>query len=201
MPPEFSFEERFGGRAAFNLAKYGFEGHFAIGRIITGEGPGDGAAFYPWQLDRYERVMRLRPGETWLLKRLIKHAWELGRPVYISLHKTEIEADVSRSTLQKWMHRLEELHYIELVSEGRPHDPRRVYDVSGTYVALAICIMADPTSKLATDRGNPIPVKLAKSLRKDDEHCFDLDFQALERLAQRKDEALDWDWKWIPKDG
>ena len=64
-----------------------FSTRFTDGEIIAKEGPGKGFASYPWVLDRYERALDLSPAESWLLHRMIKHAWVSGGLVFISMAK------------------------------------------------------------------------------------------------------------------
>ena len=187
---ERSVRNRFGGAWNWKLAK---GRTLVIAEAIQGEGPGDGPskgfALCPWVLDKYERVLRLRPFDTWLLKRFLKHAWEFGADVFLSLRRITREADVSRPTVQAAMRRLEELHYLRLVSEGGGWDRRRRYDVSGVFGALALCIAADPTSEWSTANGGCLSESEVKGLnftgpRFKEGLTFDLDFVALRKLAE-----------------
>lgn len=185
MATDRSARGRFGGTWGWYLK----DSKLPIGEIIEAEGPGQGFALMPWALDKYERALRLRPAESWLMRRLLKHAWEFGAPVFISLRRTAIEADVSRSALQGYMTRLIRLGYVRVVSVGVGLDRRKRYDVSGLYAALALCIAADPTSEWAKAFG-VLPVERARSLTfappgVEQRWGFDLDFDALRLLAQR----------------
>jgi hypothetical protein len=186
-----SVEQRFGGGYYIKLAD-GTELHF--GFAITGEGPGQGVALYPWVLDKYERVLRLRPPVSWLLKRLLKHGWERDAIVFVSLRRICLEADVERSTLQTYMKYLVQRGYIDLLEEDGGPDRRNRYEVSGIYAALAICVALDPTSKWATDHGS-ISIREAKRLGHKYKESgrrvkFDFDFSALERLVERHSQTL-----------
>ncbi len=177
--------ERFGGPAGWND-----EGLF-LGAAITGEGPGEGFAMVPWALDKYERALRLRPGESWLLRRFLKHAWTFGRPVFVSLRRISREAGVSRNTVSTYLKHLEELGYVHCVSDGEAFDRRKRYDVSGIYAALAICIAADPTSNWAKAHGGPIPVTQAMGLRGyATRPLFCIDFDAITGLAASESTEL-----------
>lgn len=152
-----------------------------IGDVVTSGGPGEGFALLPWALDRYERVMRLRPEESWLLRRLMTLAWEYGKVVYPSLRKMERQTCTSRKTLGKWIDRLEELGYVRCVSDaGADDDDRRKrYDVSPAYRALALCLLLDSSSKWNNGgvEAEPTPAELSR---------FDLDMDALARLNRRE---------------
>ena len=178
-----SVRARFGGDSSLKL-RGGVV--LCIGEAIQGEGPGSGKgkgfAVCPWCLDRYERALRLRPVDTWLVKRFMKYAWEFGGEVYPSLHSIERQALISRVSVQGHVRRLRELGYVLLLSEGEGRDLRRRYDVSGIYAALALCIVCDPRSKWAIRNGGPLDVSVARTL----EHrgrSFDLDFSALLDLS------------------
>lgn len=127
-----------------------------VGEVIRNGGPGEGVALLPWALDTYERVLRLKPEETWLLKRMLKHAWEADTSVFLSLHKVTREANITRPRLRRILTRLEELGYITRL-ESEDSDQRRHYSVRGLYDALALCIAADPKSKWASEHGVLVP--------------------------------------------
>jgi len=165
-----------------------------IGETIVAEGPGGGAAMVPWCLDHYERMLRLRPVESWLLRRMLAHAWSWRTPVYLSLSKIEAESKVTRKTLSTTMSRLQELGYVYCVSDGVGDDRRRRYDVTGLCVALAICVACDPWSKWAQENGGPLSVEEARRSGHvvylpdgtQKTVSFDLDFDALHWLAERQ---------------
>jgi hypothetical protein len=137
---------RFLGGIAWTFPDASGELQLDAGECIMGEG---GFAMVPWILDRYERILGLGPAEVWLLKRLIKHAWEPGKLVYVSQRKICIQARVSRPTLAKLFRHLESGGYIRRVGHGAGMDRRVRYDVSPTYAALALVAAADPRSKWA----------------------------------------------------
>lgn len=189
-----SARERFGGDWHWKLA----DGQqLTISEAIQGEGPGEGFAMLPWALDRYERVMRLRPGEAWLLKRLLAHSWEYGSEAFLSLRRITYESSVSRSTLQAWMTRLEQLGYVRCLSDGTRIDKRWRYDPSGAYGALALCIAADPSSRWAQMNGGAVPIAEIRPKAfsgpngQGDPVRFDLDFEALAALAARMGQDLE----------
>ena len=175
-----SAQARFGGAWSWKLAD-GKE--LSIGEVIEGEGPGKGVAISPWPPDDYERVLRLRPAEAWLVKRLLRHCWEHGKEVFVSLHKIERRSLVSRVSLQTYMRRLRELGYVRVVSEGGGKDRRKRYDLSGIYAALALCIVCDPGSKWSRGNGGAFAVEQAKAMTHMNKRRFLLDFEALRRLS------------------
>lgn len=178
MSEEHNSTNRFGGQWFWEL---GENERLYIGQTVEAEGPGKGVAMFPWILDHYERMLRLRPGETWLLKRMLKHAWKFRGLVYISMRKVAREAIVDRKTLTTWTKRLLELNYITLISRGEGSDRRRRYDVSGIYAALVLCIAVDPNSRWSQERGEPLPIEAARGLTHN-RRRFDLDFDALDIL-------------------
>lgn len=189
-----SARERFGGDWNWKLA----DGKpLKISEAIRGEGPGEGFAMLPWALDKYERVMRLRPGEAWLLRRLLAHSWEYGSEAFLSLRRITFESNISRSTLQAWMTRLEHLGYVRFLSDGTRTDRRWRYDPAGAYGALALCIAADPSSKWAQANGGAAPITEIRSKTfsgpngQGDPVRFDLDFEALAALAARMGQDLE----------
>jgi hypothetical protein len=124
-----------------------FGAQYHVGKTITREGPSAGYASYPWALDHYERDLGLTPRETWLLKRMLKHAWYFGKPVYISLRKVTREAIISSATLNKDIKSLTNKGYIRVVNRGENLDRRIRYDIAGIYFALAYSIRSNPNSK------------------------------------------------------
>ena len=171
-----------------------------IGEAIVAEGPGKGFAMYPWALDKYERVLGLRPAEAWLAKRLLKYKWSENAIVYPSMRLLSLEGCVSRVTLAKYLSSLQRLGYIHKVAERMGRTDHRVpYEIGGLLAALALCIAADPTSEWAKKNGGPVPI--AEVMRKvhswTDQNGqrrkqgFNLDIQALERLIARKDGAIE----------
>ena len=189
----FSPRRRFGGNEKVRVGqRYSVD----VGDLIMGEAPGVGVAAVPWILARYERVLRLRPADSWLLQRLVRQAWSLGKPVYPSIRKMEAEACVSRSTIHEYMIRLKKLHYIKVVSRGSRFDKRIRYDVSPLYAALALCIMADPMSKHAKKGGLMADEPTAKRWAKGwpfmgKNYTFNLDFDALYALDRRSTPVQD----------
>jgi len=128
-----------------------------MGAIILREGEGGGYLSLPWALDKYEREMCLKPCEAWLLKRMLKHAWDYGGLVYISFRKIEREAQVTRKTAMGYAESLAKKSYIIEVQRGDPDnsaDSRIRFDVSGSLVALAVCISSDPKSKFTREYGD-----------------------------------------------
>jgi hypothetical protein len=96
------------------------------------------------------------------------------------------------------MARLQKLGYVHVLSDGQGSDRRRRYDVSGLYVALAICIAVDPTSKWAKSHGGPVSVartqRLSHSIPGSKARVwFNLDFDALEELVHRSAVELTYD--------
>jgi hypothetical protein len=143
-----------------------------------------------------KKLCGFRPGETWLLKRLLAHAWEYGSEAYLSLRRLTFEANISRKTLQTYVTNLERLGYVRFLSDGNGSDKRWRYDVTGAYGALALCIAADPTSAWAAEHGGALPIETVRRKRHSGPHgkktpvAFDLDFAALAALAGRKGEDL-----------
>jgi hypothetical protein len=189
---------RFGGDWSWPLDNAAAGLKLNIGEAIRGEGPGEGFAMLPWALDHYERVLRLGPGEAWLLKRMLVRAWEYGGLVYLSMRKISFESCVSRNALQRYVKALTKLGYIVEVGRGAGADHRVRYDVSGTYAALALCIAADPASSWARAHGGSLSLAVAKSKthtlpsgspngHKPPVTRFNLDFRALEQLSQRRE--------------
>lgn len=148
-----------------------------VGEVIRSAGPGEGFAIIPWALDTYERALRLKPEDVWLLKRMLKHAWQADTVVFLSLHKLTREANVTRNRLKRILGRLEELGYIVRL-EPVKGDQRRRYSLRGLYDALALCIAADPTSQWAKENG-AFPFSHAESARSSDGALFTLDLSAL----------------------
>ncbi len=182
MAEEHNSTNRFGGGWYWKL---GEDELLRIGETIEAEGPGKGITMFPWILDRYERVLRLRPSEAWLLKRMLKHAWKFKGIVYISMRKVSREALVTRPTLTEWTKALMDLNYITLVKKGEGNDRRRRYDVSGIYAALALCIAADPGSRWSRERGEPLPIEKVIGLTHNSRR-FDLDLEALQQLSPQR---------------
>jgi hypothetical protein len=198
---------RFGGEWSWSLDKEKDGLKLNIGKVISGEGPGQGFAMLPWALDEYEKVLRLRPGESWLLKRMLAHAWTYGGEVFLSMRAISLRACVTRPTLTSYLRRLVDLGYIRRLSKGKGNDQRVRYDVSGLYGALALCIAADPRSKWSTEHG-PLSVERVRGLTHSGPHgqngngnghkkpkavWFDLDFNALQELAKRRQGVEDDD--------
>lgn len=131
-----------------------FESKFFPGRIIGGEGPGKGFASYPWILDDYERVLDLSPEESWLLHRMLKHAWKQDTLVHISMARVCRDARISRPKLDGLIKSLLQKGYIAVAGRGHSLTDHRVrYDVSGVITALAVAVMMDPDSKWGQAHG------------------------------------------------
>jgi len=128
-----------------------FSTQFSDGDIIANEGPGKGFASYPWVLDKYERALDLSPAESWLLHRMIKHAWVSGGLVFMSLSKVCRESCISRPTLMNLIKSLLSKGYIDEVGRKPPGDNRAEYNVSGVLLALNTAIQCDPNSKWAQE--------------------------------------------------
>ena len=150
--------------------------------------PGKGTATTPWVLDDYERVLRLDPIDTWLLKRMLKHAWTIDAQVFISQRQIERQARVTRRTVETHLNKLERLGYIRLASICDPNNPldrRKRYYVSGIFAALSLCVMADPRSDWAEANGGPVSEEYVRSHAwngpgyEHDPVQFDLDYDAL----------------------
>lgn len=152
-----------------------------VGEVITSAGPGEGVALLPWALDRYERALGLTRDETWLLKRLLKHAWTADTSVYFSIRKITREANITRNGVKAILGRLEARGYI-VPLDSPSGDQRRRYSLRPFYDALALCIATDPASEWAKEHG-ALPLDVARGLRGSDGAQFDLD---LETLAERR---------------
>jgi DNA-binding MarR family transcriptional regulator len=195
MAEQHKVENRWGGGWGWPI---GDSDRLTISDAIMCAGPGDGVAVLPWALDRYERALRLRPGETWLLKRMLKHAWTHEGEVFLSQRKISFEARVSRNTVASYVARLEKLGYIRRLNNGDATDRRIHYSVSGIYAALALCIAADPTSVWAQQHGAVTRQWVATRHynvpgHEEDTVTFDLDWWALDRLAKRSHDEGDGD--------
>ncbi len=186
---KWSAFKRFGGEWSWNLSG---ERRLNIGDAITGVGPGEGFAMVPWALDRYEGTLRLKPVDSWLLRRMLAHAWEFGSTVYLSIRKMSLETDVARSVLSKHARRLEELGLIRrLPPDETPKGDYRIhYDVSAAYVALAIAIACDPTSEWAKQNGGPLTIAEAQRLTHRGIR-FNFDWGVLQKLIARQGEELE----------
>jgi len=178
------FVDRWGGGVGW---KVGDGNILLMGETIAGEGPGKGWAALPWCMDKYERVMALRPQDTWLLKRLLKHAWNYDGEVFISQRLVSIEARVARNTVHAILDRLTRLGYIERLSD-REGDDRNHYSVKGFYAALAQCVGMDPASKWSQTNGSITHDEARAKVfqRKSGENVrFKFDMLALKRLVAR----------------
>lgn len=183
-------DRRYGGHAYVDTER----GRLWLDDTIRDEGPGGGFASVPWALARYGRVLRLRPGEMWLLERLIQHHWTEDDLPHLSFRKLAQQACVSRETLKQYRDRLLALGYIERVEQparrnGAYPDRRVYYRLDGLWLALAICIALDPCSKWAERNAGPITLAEARGIM---QNCkaFDLDVDALETLAERRGEYV-----------
>ncbi len=181
--------KRFGGEWSCHLSD---ERRLNVGEAIISAGPGDGFAMVPWALDRYEGTLRLKPTDSWLLRRMLAHAWEFGSTVYLSIRKMSLETGVARSVLRGHVRRLEELGLIrQLPPDGTRKGDRRIhYDVSAAYAALAIAIACDPTSEWAKQNGGPLNIAEAQHLAHGDIH-FNFDWGVLQKLVARQGEELE----------
>jgi len=172
---------RFGGGSGWDLP----DGRrLDVGEAITMAGPGGGFAILPWALMRYGRALRLRPPELWLLSVMLQHAWTFDTPTFVSMRKLELCAMVDRVTLWRYIRTLEGLGYVRCVSDGEGRDRRRRFDCRGAYHALALCIGCDVTSPWAQTHG-PLTRDEAMRLTGLDGQAFDIDFDAIDRLAAR----------------
>lgn len=187
MGNERSVRERFGGDWGWDMP----DGcRVSIGDVICGEGPGQGFQMLPWMLDEYERALRLRPGEAWILRRMIAHAWEYRGVVFLSMSKITDQAMIARKTLDAYLCRLQNLGYIKLISNGAGLDRRKRWDVTGIYAALTLCAMANPASTWSQSHGGPMPLEWIETRG----HTwvdgtlttFDIDTKAIRKLARRK---------------
>ena len=176
-----SVRERFGTNSGWDLP----DGRrLDIGEAVTSAGPGGGFAMLPWALMRYGRALRLRPGELWLLGVMLQHAWTFDTPVFLSMRKLEATTLVERTTIWRYLRTLEGLGYVRCVSDGEGRDRRKRYDVRNAYCALALCVACDPTSAWAQTHG-PLTREEAMRLTGLDGQAFDIDFDAIDRLAAR----------------
>lgn len=168
-----------------------------IGEAVQGEGPGSGAVIYPWALDRYQRVLRLRPGTVEVLRRLLKHVWEWDGQAFPSQRLMELECMLSRKAISGHLARLKELGYIRQVDGWqRGADSRVHFDVRGIYAALALCIACDPTSEWSKKYGGPLGQREVREFgfyvdREGKAKAFDLDWQALDALTIRSGEWVE----------
>jgi len=171
-----------------------------IGEAVQGEGPGSGAVIYPWALDRYERVLRLRPATAAVLRRLLKHVWEWDGEAYCSQRLMSLECMLDRSSIARHLDRLEQLHYIRRVGQWkRGWDSRIHFDVKGLYAALALAIACDPDSALSRKNNSTLPIEQAKkaTFYKDERGeplKFDLDWHALDALVLHGWEWVEAEW-------
>jgi hypothetical protein len=165
---ERSTYRRFGGAWGWTINRDGDERRLSIGEAIQSAGPGEGVVMLPWALDHYEAALRLKPGESWLLRRMLAHVWTYGGQVYLSLRKISFESGVSRTTLHTYVKKLVKLGLIRRIPdeerELKDGDKRVCYDVSPTYAALAIAIACDPHSEWSKANGGPIPREVANTL-------------------------------------
>jgi DNA-binding MarR family transcriptional regulator len=115
-----------------------------IGEVILDEG-NNGFTPIPAVFDKYEKAMNLRPQDSWLLRRMLKHAWTSETPVNISFSKLAREAQVTRQTVSAIADKLERLKLIKLIYEEK--GIRKTYNISNTWRALWMCIYCDPKSK------------------------------------------------------
>lgn len=202
----FSIEERFG--TGYNWSVNG--GRADLYEVIRKgkRTPGKGSATIPWELDSYERVLRLGPIDTWLLKRMLKHAWQLDRPVFISQRQMERQAIVTRPTIETHLKRLETLRYIRVASISDPNDPRdrrKRYYMSGILAALSLCIMADPRSDWAKENGGPVSEEYIRAQiwrgpgYEHNPAQFDLDYATLVNTDKCSAKGSNWRDEWLNK--
>jgi DNA-binding HxlR family transcriptional regulator len=188
-----SIEKRFGSGYCWQVNDRVVDLYDVISR---GSGaPGGGWAAYPWALDNYERVLRLAPTDTWLLKRLLRQAWKFGDSVYFSQRKLAMQASITPKTIRRSLRKLERLGYIRRI--GTREDGMVEYSVVGLYIALMLCVLADPSSPWAEENEGPVPTDvvlgrwgLCDSAGKQTYYRFDLDLDALYQLANRKSPFL-----------
>ena len=119
------------------------------GEAILSEGAGGGWYALPWMLEKYERVLDLKPSEAWLLTRMLKHSWDSDTLVHISFRKVERKAKITAKTVRKLARSLTQKGYIKLEKDCASFkgDQRNRYDVNGIYIALLVCLVFDPSSK------------------------------------------------------
>lgn len=147
--------DRYGGMRKLR----GLEAMPDIGQAILHEGPGGGFASYPWILDKYERALGLTVGETWLLKRMLAHAWTFAGCAFISLRKAARQSKPSYTSVYRWCKSLRDKGLIVPTEHKDKGDRRVSYDVRMTYAALALCIACDPVSKFSRANGGAMAVE------------------------------------------
>jgi hypothetical protein len=176
---------------------------YGIGKIIArAAGVGDGYASSPWILDEYERTMGITPTESWLLKRLIKHSWNFGDYVYISMRKIARDSMISSSTLNKVRKSLLNKGFLFIVKRGDGTDRRIRYDIRRVYFALHLSIVTDPDSKLPSLQGldrslqNRLPKDVLSLIIEDLPLDKRLTVGIVNQLLNQKGFTLDW---WMMK--
>lgn len=120
-----------------------FSTKFFNGTYLLEEGLGDGYSSYPNALDKYERALGLNPPLSWLVKRMISHAWNEGTHVYLSMNKIRKQTLVSSSSLNNYLKKLKEYGYIESLGTRTKYDRRIEYDIAGIYNALNVAFQCD----------------------------------------------------------
>ncbi|MHB0858024.1 MAG: hypothetical protein ACYC5M_10710 [Anaerolineae bacterium] len=194
MAQQHQLENRWGGDYSCRLGDY----QVTISEALMFADFGKGFALTPLALDRYEAVLRLRPLDTWLLKRMLPKAWRFDGQVFLSQRKLSLESGRSRNTIANHAHRLEEMGYIRRVSHDDPDDSRIHYSVTGVYAALALCVAVDPNSPWAKRHGAVTP-EWASAYPydgpgyEDAPVTFNLNWDVLERLAKRHGLSLNTD--------
>ena len=71
----------------------------------------------PWPLDKYEKVLGLKPNERWLLDKFLKHHWRLGGYAFPNLTRIEKESDVCRTSIDNYMKKLKWKGYIHKIGK------------------------------------------------------------------------------------
>jgi hypothetical protein len=167
-----------------------FSTEFSDGKIIANEGPGKGFASYPWVLDKYERALGLEPSEAWLLHRMIKHHWEAGGLVFISMSKVCREAQISRPTLMKLVKSLLQKGYIDEVGRKPDGDNRAIYDISGIFLALNVSIICDSKSEWSRVHGKRC---IAEILRNPEEEFYSFsEIRELNDYYNQRGKRFNW---------
>jgi hypothetical protein len=179
-----------------------FGAEYGIGKVIVKAGPGQGYASYPWALDEYERDMGITPTESWLLKRLIKHSWNFGKHVFISMRKITRDSMISSTTLNKVRKSLLNKGFLFIVNRGVGTDRRIRYDISRVYFALYFSIVTDPDSKLPFRQGfdrspqNRLTKEVLSLITEDLQPDKRLTVGIVNQLLNQKGFTLDW---WMMK--
>lgn len=136
---------------------------FNVAEVIQSGAPGDGWTPLPTALDVYEAALGLTVPETWLLKRMLAHAWTWRTPVYLSMRKVARQSGVSRACIMRALRGLERKGYI-LRMPGVRGDRRVRYDVRPLYVRLALEIAQDQQSAWSAEHGGALSTDQAQAV-------------------------------------